>query len=72
MDYQAAGPFVTAQTASFIPIEYFTEAASWMMQHRGALDIFVHPNSGCSLQDHIHHGLWGGNKWEVDPAVFLN
>ena len=71
-DYEAAGPFVTAQTALFIPVSMFEQAVSWMVAHRGKLDVFVHPNSGCGIQDHMIHGIWGGNKWEVDPAVFLD
>ena len=33
------------------------------------LDFFIHPNSGCSRQDHTHSALWGGQKWELDVGV---
>lgn len=71
-DYVPAGPFVTAQTALFVPVSMLESALSWMVQHRGKLDVFIHPNSGCMIQDHIVHGIWAGNKWEVDPSIFLD
>jgi aromatic ring-cleaving dioxygenase len=71
-DYEAAGPFLTAQTALFIPISEYERTVSWTVQRRGTLDVFIHPNSGCGLEDHIHYGLWAGHKWEVDPSIFLD
>lgn len=71
-DYAAAGPFLTAQTAVFIPVDMYEQTVSWMVKYRGKLDMFVHPNSGCGLEDHVVHGLWGGNKWEIDASIFLD
>lgn len=71
-DYAAAGPFLTAQTAVFVPISMYEEAMAWMIKHKGVLDMFAHPNSGCGLMDHVTHGLWAGNKWEVDGSIFLD
>jgi hypothetical protein len=71
-DYEAAGPFLTAQTALFIPIADFERTVSWTVQRRGSLDVFVHPNSGCGIQDHLNYGLWAGNKWELDGSIFLH
>lgn len=45
--YEPAGPFLTGQAPYFIPISYYEKAVSFMVQNRGALDIFVHPNTGC-------------------------
>lgn len=71
-DFHPAGPFLTAQTAWFIPVEMYEEAVSWTLKNKGSLDVFVHPNSGCGLQDHTDYALWGGNKWEVDSSVFTS
>jgi DOPA 4,5-dioxygenase len=71
-DYAAAGPFLTAQTAVFVPISMYEEAMAWMIKYKGVLDMFAHPNSGCGLMDHVSHGLWAGNKWEVDASIFLD
>ena len=42
----------------------------WFMKNKGILDILVHPNSGCGVQDHVDHALWAGNKWELDSTIF--
>jgi aromatic ring-cleaving dioxygenase len=70
-DYAAAGPFLTAQTAVFVPVNLFEETVAWMIKYKGKLDMFAHPNSGCGLMDHVSHGLWAGNKWEVDGSIFV-
>merc|ERR1712010_56126 len=64
------GPFLTAQWAAFIPLEYYANTTNWIMQHRGPLDFVVHPNSGCSLADHTDWAYWGGYRWKLDTSVF--
>lgn len=71
-DYGAAGPFLTAQWAAFVPISLYESAVSWTLRHKGRLDVLVHPNSGCGIQDHVMHALWGGNKWELDASIFVS
>ena len=71
-DYTAAGPFVTAQTALFIPVADYQSTVSWIAPRRGSLDVFVHPNSGCSLNDHLHDAFWSGTRWELDPSIFFD
>ena len=68
VDTEPAGPFVTAQYSFFIPTDFFQVTTAWSVAHRTVLDIFIHPNSGCSLQDHLHFGMWSGTKWELDPS----
>ena len=71
-DYQAAGPFLTGNTAVFVPVDKFESTVGFMNKHKGFLDVFVHPNSGCGIQDHVTHAMWMGNKWELDFTIFLN
>ena len=68
-DLEPIGPFLTAQWSVFVPKKYYEESVEFVMQHRGELDIFVHPNSGCSTNDHTSAALWGGNKWELDTSI---
>ena len=70
IDWMPSGPFVTANFAFFVPKGHYEKAVSWSMQNRGDLDIFVHPNSGCHVEDHIKWSVWGGNKWVLDVSVF--
>lgn len=71
-DFKPAGPFLTAQTALYIPLSDYERSINWIVPRRGVLDIFVHPNSGCSVKDHVKDGLWAGNKWELDPTIFFD
>ena len=71
-DYVPAGPFLTAQTAIYVPIADYERTVSWTVQRRSILDVFVHPNSGCTVDDHLHSGVWSGQRWEVDPSIFFD
>jgi aromatic ring-cleaving dioxygenase len=63
---------LTAQIAVFVPIPLYEEAVAWFLKNKGTLDILVHPNSGCGIQDHLNHALWGGRRWEIDPSIFFD
>jgi aromatic ring-cleaving dioxygenase len=71
VDSVPAGPFTTAQYSFFVPTSYFQKASAWTLRKRNLLDVFIHPNTGCGLQDHIHHGTWAGHIWPLDPSPFL-
>jgi aromatic ring-cleaving dioxygenase len=47
-----AGPFPISEWAVFVPPQFLAATFTWMMQHRGVFDVFVHPNSGCEIYDH--------------------
>lgn len=64
------GPFPTAQYSFFVPRSHYSETVQWVIQRRNGLDLLVHPNSGCEIQDHLHWAVWGGNPWELNEAAF--
>jgi aromatic ring-cleaving dioxygenase len=70
VDMEPAGPFLTAQWSVFIPRHYYEESVSWTLARRGNLDIFIHPVTGCSTEDHVDFPVWGGMKWELDASIF--
>jgi DOPA 4,5-dioxygenase len=70
IDWKPAGPFLTAQYSWFVPIEKLTKAVAWTLRHKGGLDVLVHPNSGCEVEDHTSWALWGGNRNPIDSSVF--
>ena len=70
VDWLPAGPFLTAQYSFFVPSQNLTAAVAWTLRHRGDLDVLVHPNSGCEVEDHTAWALWGGQKWELDTSIF--
>lgn len=46
---------------AFTP-ERFAEIATWLTLHHGALDVFMHPNTGDSLRDHRDCAVWIGRS----------
>eukprot|EP00729_Bicosta_minor_P016503 gene16503-13022_t len=46
VDWEPAGPFLTAQLSFFIPRAFYERTVAWSVHHRGDLDLMVHPNSG--------------------------
>eukprot|EP01147_Barroeca_monosierra_P005279 gene5279-7056_t len=68
--WEPEGPFPTAQYSFFIPQAHYTETVQWVLQRRNGLDLLVHPNSGCELQDHSDWAMWGGRPWELNMDAF--
>lgn len=58
-------PFLAPNWAAYVPVERFADTVSWIMQHRGVYDVFVHPNSGCFIEDILDWSMWGGSKWQL-------
>jgi len=65
-------PFVSGNWAVFVPIPWFDTTVRWVMQNRGDLDIFIHPNSGAEVSDHMNRALWGGRTWPINTSAFSN
>jgi aromatic ring-cleaving dioxygenase len=70
IDWEPAGPFLSAQYSWFVPVEKLTKAVAWTVRHKGDLDVLVHPNSGCEVEDHTSWAMWGGNKNPIDTSIF--
>jgi len=45
--------------------EQFGDLIAWLTLNHGALDIFVHPNTGDALRDHRDAALWIGRSYEL-------
>lgn len=43
----------------------FTELISWLTLNHGALDIFVHPNTGDAVRDHRDSAVWIGRSYDL-------
>ena len=50
---------------AFAPAE-FAQIVPWLALNRGALDVFVHPNTGDELRDHRDCAIWLGHHHELD------
>ena len=44
----------------------FAAVAGWLTLNHGALDVFVHPNTGDQLRDHRDSALWIGRSYVLD------
>lgn len=53
----------------FLPAD-FERIVTWGLQHKDDLDIVIHPNTGCGLEDHSWWVIYGGNKRELDLSIF--
>lgn len=49
---------------AFAP-EQFAELVGWLTLNHGALDVFLHPNTGDSLSDHRDAAVWIGRSHEL-------
>jgi hypothetical protein len=67
---EAGGPFEGPNFSFFLSDKFLQLAVSWWASHRrystGELDVLVHANSGCQLNDHTAFSMWMGTKWEMN------
>lgn len=53
---------------AFAP-QHFAHVVGWLTLNHGALDVFVHPNTGDELRDHRDSALWLGRSYALDLAA---
>jgi len=41
------------------------ELISWLTLNHGALDVFIHPNTGDALRDHRDAAVWIGRSYDL-------
>jgi DOPA 4,5-dioxygenase len=49
---------------AFEPAE-FAQVTGWLALNHGALDVFIHPNTGDALRDHRDSAIWIGRSWTL-------
>ena len=52
-----------------MPAAEFAHVVGWLALHHGALDVFVHPNTGDELRDHRDRALWLGRSHVLNLAA---
>jgi DOPA 4,5-dioxygenase len=50
---------------AFAP-DQFSALVPWLALNRGALDVFVHPDTGNALADHSDHVIWLGKSYALN------
>ena len=48
------------------PAAGFAHVVGWLALNHGALDVFVHPNTGDELRDHRDCAIWLGRSHQLD------
>jgi len=66
---RAVGPHPRwSYQVAFAPGE-FSDVLGWLALNHGALDVFVHPNTGDPLRDHRDCAIWLGRSHELKLAA---
>jgi DOPA 4,5-dioxygenase len=55
---------------AFAPAD-FSDVVGWLALNHGALDVFVHPNTGDELRDHRDSAMWLGRSHQLKLEVLL-
>jgi len=50
----------------------FPWVLSWLALNHGALDVFIHPNTGDELRDHRDCALWLGRSYALNLAALAD
>ena len=50
----------------------FAEVFEWLTLNHGALDVFLHPNTGDSLRDHRDAAVWIGHSHKLMLDIFTS
>jgi aromatic ring-cleaving dioxygenase len=48
----------------------FSHVVGWLARNHGALDVFIHPNTGDALRDHRDCAMWIGRSHVLNLAGF--
>ena len=48
----------------------FDRLVPWLDEHRGRLDVLVHPLTGNALAEHTEHARWLGNEVALNVEIF--
>ena len=48
----------------------FSHVVGWLALNHGALDVFIHPNTGDELRDHRDCAVWLGKSHVLNLAAF--
>ena len=54
------------------PATQFSQVVGWLALNHGALDVFVHPNTGDALRDHRDSALWLGRSHTLNLAALVS
>jgi aromatic ring-cleaving dioxygenase len=63
---KAVGPHPMWSYQLSFPAASFSPIVGWLALNHGALDVFLHPNSGDELRDHRDSAIWLGRSYVLN------
>ena len=60
------GPFTVSEWSIFVLPEFLLPMMQWATQYREQYTIFIHPNSGCQVEDHSDWAMFNGPAYPLD------
>ena len=63
------GPHLCAMYQVVFATDRFAEFVPWLAMNRRGLNILVHPSAEISYNDHVHYGMWLGDKLPLREEV---
>ena len=66
---QPVGPHPMWSYQLALPASGFSQVVAWLALNHGALDVFIHPNTGDELRDHRDSALWLGKSHTLNLAA---
>ena len=66
---QPVGPHPMWSYQLAVPAAHFAHVMAWLALNRGALDVFVHPNTDDELRDHRDSAIWLGHSHALNLAA---
>ena len=71
-DEKPVGRIRCGATSWRFPPASFPYVVGWLALNHGALDVFVHPNTGDELRDHRDCALWLGKSYVLNLAALAD
>jgi aromatic ring-cleaving dioxygenase len=69
---KAVGPHPMWSYQLAFPATSFSHVIGWLALNHGALDVFVHPNTGDELHDHRDSALWLGKSHALNLGALAH
>ena len=63
------GPHPIGSYQLAFPAAGFAAVVGWLALNHGALDVFIHPETGDALRDHRDSALWLGRSYPLNLAA---
>jgi aromatic ring-cleaving dioxygenase len=64
------GPHPAWSCQLTVQVDQFSKVIPWLSLNRGAIDVFIHPETGDDLSDHTQFIMWLGKSYDLNLGMF--